>query len=251
MSILRYHFGPKLLLLLPVLPLLLGGCVTTGDTAGFNPFAFLTGQEPGDLTPEERELREDASVFRNTVIGGALTVGGEAGLQCILEWGPDELEGCASIAAIGGVVGAIDGYLTAKQQEASRKQVREIDLITQEIEERNAGIGKMVDSSRKVVEQNRERINEVKLQVARNEVREEQLAEEQKRLQANIKVMNRTIDNLMEDKTTYQVLAERLANDGTDVASLRSEVESMSLQIAALEKERDALEEINQTMRIG
>jgi chromosome segregation ATPase len=109
----------------------------------------------------------------------------------------------------------------------------------------------MLDSSRKVVEQNRERISELQKQVAQNEVSEEQLAEEQKRLQANIDVMNRSIKNIEQDKQTYQALADQLEKEGQDVAGLRSQVESMNLQIAALEQERNALEEINQTVRIG
>ena len=252
MLTLRRHDSWNFLCMLPALSIMLGGCVTTGDTADFNPLAAIFAPEtPAELSPEERQMREDANVFRNTVLGGAATYAGAAGLLCILEHGTDNVDKCAAYAAVGGLVGAMDGYLTAKKQEASRKKVREIDLIAEEIEERNAGIQKMVDSSRKVVEQNRERIEEVKQQVAQNEVQEERLAEEQKRLQANIEVMNSTIATLMEDKTTYDALADKLEQEGENVAGLRSRVDSMSLQIAALEQERNALEEINQTVRIG
>lgn len=244
----------KFVCLIPALLIGLAGCVTTGDTADSNPFAALfPTKEPKNLSPEERQMREDANVFRDTVLGGAATIAGVAGLACMLEHGfdRDNLKKCAAYAAVGGLVGAIDGYRTAKKQEASRNKVREIDLITQEVEQRNAAAQRMLESSRKVVEQNRERISEVKQQVAQNEVREEQLAEEKNRLQSNIDVMNKSIGTLEQDKQTYQALADKLEMEGQDVAGLRSQVESMNLQVAALEQERNALEEINQTVRIG
>ena len=249
----------KFVWLVPALSIVLGGCVTTGDTADSNPLAaaaaavaaIVTPEKPENLSPEERQMRQDSNVFRNTVLGGVATGATIGAVACILKYGTDDLDKCAAIAAVGGIVGAMDGYLTAKKQEASRQKVREIDLITEEIEERNAGIRKMVNSSHKVVEQNRKRIEEVKLQVAQNEVQEERLADEQKRLQANIDVMDKTITTLMEDKAAYEAIANKLEQDGENVAGLRSKVESMKLQIAALEQERNALEEINQTVRIG
>ena len=232
--------------------LLLVGCQTTGDSIASNPLALLTPQETLELSPEEKQLREDAATFRNTVFGGALTFGGVTALACILSGKAEKPGDCLAPAVVGGLIGAIDGYRTAKKQEAARKQVREIDLITMEIEERNANIQEMVASARKVVAQNRERINETKLQIAQQAVAEEFLKEEQKRLQSNIHVISRTIETLKKEKATYDVLAQQLAEGGgDDVEGLRSQVESMGLQIAALEMERDALEEINQTTRIG
>lgn len=231
--------------------LLLGGCATTGDGTWSNPLDRILSPAPRDPTPEEREMQEDAKIFRNTVLGGAATVGGALFLDCLLGRGTDEWKDCAVVGGVGAVVGAIDGYLTAKRQEASRRKVREIDLITEEIEEKNAGIRKLVASSRKVVEQNRERIGEVKLKVARNEVREEVLAEEKGRLESNIALMDRTIENLAKDRETYRTLADELEGEGRDVARLRENVESMELRIAELEEQRDELEEINRAVRIG
>jgi hypothetical protein len=245
----------KFLWLIPALSVVLGGCVTTGDTADSNPFAavaaIFTPEKPEDLSPEERQMRGDANVFRYTVLGGAGTGAAIGGLMCILNYGTDDLDKCAAYAAVGGLVGAMDGYLTAKKQKASRQKVHEIDLITEEIDERNARIRKMVDSSHKVVEQNRKRIEEVKQQVAQNEVQEERLAEEEKRLQANIDVMDKTITTLMEDKAAYEAIANKLEQDGENVAGLRSKVEIMNLQIAELEQERNELEKIYQTVRVG
>ena len=255
------RYDLRLGILVAALSLLLAGCGSAVDTGEPNAIAVLPSDEPSDLTPEEKQLRDDAYLFEKTVLGGAIVTAGPVALTCILSDGlPDfsnldsaleKLEDCAAPTLVAGVVGAFDGYRTAKQQEAARKKVQEIDLITKEIEEKNAGIRKMVKSSRKVVEQNRERVNEAKLQVAKQEIQEEQLAEEQKRLQSNIAVMDRTIEHLKEDRTTYLALADQLEQDGQVVAGLRSEVETMGLQIAALEVERDALEDLNQTVRIG
>ena len=251
MPALRRRSKRALLLPLLALPLLLGGCAATGDGTWSNPFERTSSPAPRDPTPEEREMQEDAKVFRNTVLGGAATVGGALFLGCLLGRGTGEWKDCAAVGGVGAAIGAVDGYLVAKRQEASRRRVREIDLITEEIEEKNAGIRKLVASSRKVVEQNRERIGEVKLKIARNEVREEVLAEEKGRLESNIVVMDRTIENLTKDKNAYRTLADRMEGEGRDVSRLRENVESMELRIAELEEQRDELEEINRAVRIG
>ena len=251
MPALRRRSKQAFLLPLLALPLLLGGCAANGDGAWSNPLERIFSPAPRDPTPEEQEMQEDAKIFRNTVLGGAATVGVVVLLDCLSRQGADEWKGCAAIGGFGAVVGAIDGYLTAKRQEASRRKVREIDLITEEIEEKNAGIRKLVASSRKVVEQNRERIGEVKLKIARNEVREEVLAEEKGRLESNIALMDRTIENLTKDRETYRALADKLEGEGRDVARLRENVEGMEIRIAELEEQRDELEEINRAVRIG
>lgn len=255
------RYGIGLGIVIAALSILLAGCGSAVDTDRPNAVAVLPPDDPDDLTPEEGELREDEYLFEKTVLGGALAAAGPVAVTCMLSDGlPDlsdlgstleKLKGCAAPAVAVGILGAYDGYRTAKQQEAARKKVQEIDLITKEIEERNAKIRKLVASSRKVVEQNRERINEAKLQVAKQEIQEEQLEEERKRLQSNIWAMNRTIESLKTERQSYLALADQLEQEGQVVAGLRSEVENMGLQIAALETERDALEDLNQTVRIG
>ena len=123
--------------------------------------------------------------------------------------------------------------------------------MTEEIQEKNVRLQRLVNTSRRVVEQNRERLEEVRIKVARNEVREEMLQEEQEKLRDNIKVMNQTLAQLEDERDKYYEVADELARDGRDTAQLEAEIRNMNRQIAALERERDALEELDRAVRIG
>ena len=261
----RSHDSWKYVCLILALLVALGGCATTGDTEDSNPLdKYFTPEKLQGLSPEEREMREDANEFRQnmlklkleTVAGGTLVFGGTAFGLCMLKHGTDALEKeviqkCGIIAAVAAVVGAVDGYRVAQKQEASRVKVRELEYHRQKIEERNEHLRKYVDSSRKLVERKRERVAELNNRSEQNEAQKEQLVEEKNRLQENIALMNGTISNLELDRDTYQRLADELDGEGEDVARLRSQVESMNLQIAALEQERNLLEEINLTVVVG
>ena len=255
----------KFLCLNSALLVALAGCATIGDSEGSNPLdKFFTSGKLQDLSPEEREMRDDASEFRQNMLklklkiigGGMATVGGTAFVVCMAKHGADAvkkevIEKCVKVASVAAVAGAIHGWRVAQIQEASRLKVRELEFHRQKIEERNGHLRKYVESTRKLVEKKRERVDGLKDQSDQNEARKAQLEEEGRRLRENIEVMNGTISNLMLDRTTYQNLADELEREGKDVAGLRSQVEEMTLQIAALEEERDALEEINQTVTFG
>jgi uncharacterized protein YhaN len=229
--------------------LALAGCQTAGDSGRTTLFG---SSEP--LTPAEQEMRNDADVFNETVFGGAATGAALGGLLCalsLLSGGKNNAAVCATAIGVGAALGAVDGYMVATRQEAARRQVREIDVVTEDIEQSNARLRKLVASSQKVVEQNRERINEVKLKVAQNQARAEELTREQARLDDNIAVMSNTLDSLRDERDAYVEVAGELGAQGQDTAKLRAQVVEMNRQIAALEKERDALEEINRASKIG
>lgn len=232
----------------------LAGCAQNADGQRQGLFDFPSSGGDGNLSEEERQLREDAEVFNETVAGGAVTHGLLFGGLCVaaaLLGGNDNMGQCAVMAGIGAAYGAVDGYLVAKRQEAARQQVREIDLVTEEIQEKNVSLRKLVETSRKVVAENRERLQDVRLKVAKNEVREEMLEEERRRLQSNVDVMNGTIAQLEKERDNYYQVAEQLEGDGRDTRQLEAEIRDMNQQIVALERERDALEEIDRAVRIG
>lgn len=244
------RFGRALAFAVLSATLVLTGCQTAGDSGQTTLFG---GSEP--LTPAEQAMREDADVFNETVFGGAATGAALGGVFCamslLLGSNKNGIATCAAAIGVGAAIGAVDGYMVATRQEAARRQVREIDLVTQDIEQSNARLRKLVASSQKVVEQNRERINEVKIKVAQNQARAEELTREQARLDDNIAVMSDTLENLRDERDGYVEVAGELASEGQDTSRLREQVREMNRQIEALESERDTLENINRASKIG
>ncbi|MDA0704487.1 MAG: hypothetical protein O3A96_14815 [Proteobacteria bacterium] len=230
--------------------LVAAGCQTAGDSGRSTLFG-----DSAPLTPAEQQMRNDADVFNETVFGGAVAGMAMGGLFCamslLLGSNQNNMAVCATAIGVGAALGAIDGYMVATRQEAARRQVREIDVVTEDIEQSNAKLRKLVASSQKVVEQNRERINEVTLKVAQNQARAEELTLEQARLDDNIAVMSGTLENLREERDGYVEVAGELASQGQDTTRLRAQLVEMNRQIAALEQERDALENINRASKIG
>ncbi len=246
----RFRFG---IVLFVCLSLVLSGCAGNRDSGG-NPFDFLASEDDENLTPEERRLRDQAAVFNETVFGGAVAgaalLGGLCFLGALFNNGQGLAE-CAVRAGIGAAIGAVDGYLIAKRQEAADRQVAEIDLVTRELEQKNRDLERLVATSKRVVDQNRERIRDVQLKVAQKKVRFEQLEFERQHLQSNIDQMNGTISNLIRERDNYREVAQQLGNEGRDTSALQTQIREMETRIAQLEQERNELENIKRAMRVG
>ena len=244
------RFGRVLAFAFLSMTVVLTGCQTAGDSGQTSLFG-----SSAPLTPAEQAMREDADVFNETVFGGAATgaaLGGDfCAMSLLLGSNQNGIATCAAAIGVGAAIGAVDGYMVATRQEAARRQVRQIDLVTQDIEQSNARLRKLVASSQKVVEQNRERINEVKIKVAQNQARAEELTREQARLDDNISVMSDTLGNLRDERDGYVEVAGELGAQGQDTTRLREQVREMNRQIEALENERDTLENINRASKIG
>jgi hypothetical protein len=244
------RFGRVLAFAFLSMALVLAGCQTAGDSDQISLF-----ESSAPLTPAEQAMRDDADVFNETLFGGAAAGAVLGGVFCAMSLllGSDEngIATCAAAIGVGATIGAVDGYMVATRQEAARQQVQQIDLVTQDIEKSNARLRKLVASSQKVVEQNRERINEVKIKVAQNQAHAEELTRERARLDDNISVMSDTLGNLRDERDGYVEVAGELTSEGQDTSRLREQVREMNRQIEALERERDALENINRASKIG
>jgi hypothetical protein len=226
MFVSKNNFGLGRLALLLIAAITFGGCAT------------MPGQ---NLTPEEQQMRADASVFDETVLGGA-AMGAALGCAVGYFWG-GEAKDCLVGGIGGGALGALGGYLTATEQEAARGQVRQVDIVTRDINADNENLRRLVASASRVLDQNRQQAQLVKQKLARAELAEGELASMRARLRSNIAFMNETIVKLEEKRSQYVEAANSLAGKGQDTSGLRRRVGDMENHIAALIEYRDTLEE--------
>ena len=220
------NFGHRRLALFLIATITFGGCAT------------MPGQ---NLTPEEEQLRADASVFDETVLGGA-AMGAAVGCAFGFLLGGNA-EDCLVGGIGGGALGALGGYLTATEQEAAQGHVRQIDIVTRDINADNENLRTLVASASRVLDQNRQQAQLVKQKLARAELAEGELANMRARLRSNIAFMNETIVKLEEKRSQYVEVANSLAGKGQDTSGLQQRVGDMKNHIAALIAYRDTLEE--------
>ena len=117
---------------LPGLPFPLPGQAPAAQQPQARPQPQPQAQSSGALSPAETQMREDQDRFNKTVFGGAVTgavIGAGAGLVYSVITGQDSKARNKTVlatTAAGAVAGGLDGYVTAKKEQAGRQQVREL-----------------------------------------------------------------------------------------------------------------------------
>lgn len=237
-----------------VLPIMLQACTGQNADSGSGGFSLFNSAAEDDLTPEERALREEADVFNETVFGGAATGAAILGGLCVLSGllNNQNLSRCLVAAGVGAAFGALDGYLVAKRQEASRKGVREIDLVTQDVEKDNQTIEQVNARAREVRDQNIDRIRDAEEKRRNQQISAEQLAQERERLRDNIDFLQETITKLEKRRDQYEDAARELGSEGKgDTDELHARIDEQTRRIEALKKMKEDLERANEVKRIG
>lgn len=230
-----------------------GGRTDSDSSSGFSLFESSSDE---NLTPEERALREEADVFNETVFGGAATgalvLGGLCVAAALLGGNSESIARCAVLAGVGAAAGALDGYLVAKRQEASRTKVREIDLIVKDVEADNRKIEKVNAQAQRVRDQNLERIREAEAKRRSQQISAEQLATERQRLQGNIAFLQETIEKLEARRDQYREAAQRLSAEGSgSTKELQAKIDEQTQRIENLKQMKRDLEQANEVKRIG
>jgi DNA repair exonuclease SbcCD ATPase subunit len=221
----------------------LAGCETTGAGRGF----ALDGGQAAPLTAEEQQLRADAELFNRTVLGGAVTKaaiwGGVGALATLILTG--DVEQAAKVGAVGllagGIVGAIDGYMVAVQQEAANQQVREIEIHIARVEEENARLQESIDTTQRVIESTERRIAEAEARARADATAVADLEAERARAERNLAQIDRLITGAEKRRDEHLQVAQAVARQGEDTRSLDAEIARSSARLERLRRERDVL----------
>jgi hypothetical protein len=239
--------------------ILLSGCMGTGPDSGSFSMAglFGTGQKQA-LTPAEQRLREDANTFNKTVLGGVAynaMVGAALGaIVGYLHSGGDlrqtAIYSGAGVAA-GGVYGLIDGYRTATKQEAARRQVHEVEVMTDKVMEENRQIEQSIQTAQAVVAENTSKIAEVEQKLQNQEITQAQAQAELQGYRSNIAELDKLIAGLQKRQDEYKQVADSIRQEGEDTSTLDAQIAESAQRLAQLQSERDLLAQSLEVTRIG
>ena len=229
-------------LLAAALALLLAACPTT------NPLSNIMGGESGQaenapqLTPAEKQLQEDEKRFYSTLMGGAV-VGALAGagvglLGCHLAGYKDaRLRACiAATTVTSGVVGGVDGYVTAKREAAGRNELRAVQATAADVKQDNEKLRSYLDNSGRVLAEGQTRLATLRGDVQKKRVSAAEAEGARQREERNIASMTKTLEQAKETRTNYIAASKKLNGDAQSKRQLDAEITRMNQQIAELER---------------
>jgi hypothetical protein len=198
--------------------------------------------DPG-ISNAERVICEDNATFNKTMLGGAATgaVAGAA-LGALGCWaaGQDPLQ-CAAIGAVaGGVAGGIDGYVTAKEQEASRQNIRAIDAITNEVETENNKLARNVAAAKALSLEGQERLAKAQENLKSGQINATQAEAERASVMRSRQQLDTMISNTEKQR---QQFAEAQPKTGESSNEFEAQMITLSKNIARLKQQRDKLNE--------
>ena len=201
-----------------VLALGLAACSTTGS--GF-------GADESNLTPAQRELRQEAERFNQTVLEGALTgalIGGIAGALLSED---DPLAGAAIGAGAGAAVGAGAGYFVASQNEEYANEEQRLEAQVAAAQEDVARYERIVLSTERVVNEYRQRIARLDSQYAAGQVTAAEYRNQVVGVQTDLDAIQALIDENGNIVEAYEAEIASLRQQGrssTELAAARTEM---------------------------
>jgi hypothetical protein len=223
------------------LAFLLAACPTTNPLSGVMGGSDQAENAP-QLTPAEKQLQEDEKRFTSTLMGGAV-VGALAGagvglLGCHLAGYKDaKLRTCiAATTVTGGVVGGVDGYVTAKREAAGRNELRAVQATAADVKQDNEKLKSYLDNSGRVLAEGQTRLATLRADVQKKRVSATEAEEARRREERNIASMTKTLEQAKETRTNYIAASKKLNGDAQSKRPLDTEITRMNQQIAELER---------------
>ncbi|MFZ3119614.1 MAG: hypothetical protein WA159_15005 [Variovorax sp.] len=220
----------------------LAGCQTTGPLAGMGGSAQTQPQ-----TAAEKQMQQDQERVNNTVFSAVLTgaVGGAAvgALTALLTGNTkkkDVAKGAAIGAVAGGVLVGVDGYITAKKEQAGRQGIRVTQAAANDLQLENAHLQSYLDSSGRVLAEGRTRLTNLKQEVASKKVSADEARRVREREERNIGSMTETLKQARETRKQYSDTAAKLKQSNENTGNLDTEIRKMDTQIGQLQNTVDA-----------
>lgn len=220
----------------------LSACQTTGPKQQASSTQPVNSTAPAQpLSEAEQRMRQDSDRFNQTVIGGILTgavAGAAAGaLAAILTGGnKKEIRNTAVAGAVvGGTIGGIDGYVTAKKEQAGRDEIRTLQAAAADVRQDNNKLQAFLDSSGTVLAEGKARLASLRSDVAAKRLSAEQADAARKREEQNIASMNATLVQAKKTREQYTQASAQFAGTPQSRRDLDAELARMNKQVAQLE----------------
>ena len=198
---------------------------------------------PG-LSPQEHQLCSDNVTFNQTIWGGVAE--GAAfgallgGVTCAALGGNAKtcIASAGAGAVAGGTLGYLDAYNKAKEEQATRQNIRQIDAITQDINQENNRLVSAITNVRSLVISDLAQLGDINRQFAAGEMSLQQAQAARVRMQNHKNEIDNLITHAHQQASDYTAAVAR-SNQTSPEAN--AAIRSMQAHLAELEYQRDAL----------
>lgn len=193
------------------------------------------------LTPAELQMRADEERFQKTVIGGVIQgalIGAAIGGVVALIGGGNTKDAARSAgigALVGGAAGGIDGYVTAKREQAGKNELRAVQEAAKDVRADNAKLQAFLDSSDVVLKEGKTRLAALKGDLDAKRITVQEADAARKREEQNIASMKTTLAQAKKTKDEYAKAAAQFKGTPQEKGNLDAEINRMNQQVAKLE----------------
>ena len=153
---------------------------------------------------------------------------------------------CAIGAAGGAVVGGVDGYMKAKEAQTKANDTAMTAAMAEDVRADNEKLAEMVETSRRVVENDRRRLDDIARKVDSKILTLEQARAEAAVIRNNSQQIETILQEAREKRDTYQDARSRVG--GGDTAQLDAEIGRLNGEISQLETQLSA---VNTALRVN
>ncbi|WP_295886449.1 YMGG-like glycine zipper-containing protein [uncultured Thiohalocapsa sp.] len=213
----------------------LSGCVSTLPSG--TPEAT-----PASYTPAERKLRSESEQFAKTSMQGCLAGAAAGALIGALAGGDSGRN--ALIGAAGGCAAgfAVNAYVQNKRSEYSDTEAR-INAMIADVRADNDNISGLINITRDVIAEDKERIAAVNAKIRSNEISAAQARTELARVRENRRVLGETIGGIKDKQAGYAEAAKVERGAGADTTKLDAEIRELKGKVATLEAEAELIDQ--------
>ena len=216
--------------IIAVVALGLGACQTIGGSSN-----------DANLTPAQRQLRQEAERFNQTVAEGAIVGAIGGAIIGALVSDDDPLAGAAIGAAGGAALGAGAGYFVASQNESYASREAQLNAQIQAAQQDVSRYRTIVRTTQTVVDQHKARIAQLNAQAAAGRVTADQVRQETAVMREDLEL----IDNLIAENRTiveaYEGEISTMRQEGRSTTQLSQARNDMLQERAALQAQYDEL----------
>lgn len=198
------------------------------------------------LSVSERQICTDDDTFNETILSAAQT-----GFMNSMAQSLPSLIGCAFGGHFGNcaavvapyvvtttIATTIDGYVVAKQQEASRQKIRAIDLATNDVRSKNEHLQQSVEAARTMVDESKSHLDQIDAQVQSGEMSLQEAQAEREHIVHNREHLDKMISGLEKQRSEYQQAAGQMNQQSPN---FDSQIQEMNDEIEQLKQQRDVL----------
>jgi hypothetical protein len=214
---------------------------STSTGSGMSGFAAAPKPAATQLTPAELQMRADEQRFQKTVIGGVIQgamIGAAVGAVAALLGGGNTKDAARSAgigALVGGAAGGIDGYVTAKREQAGKNELRALQAAAKDVSDDNAKLQAFLDSSDVVLKEGKTRLAALKGDLNAKRITAQEADAARAREEQNIASMKATLAQAKKTKDEYAKAAAQFKGSPQEKSNLDAEINRMNQQVAKLE----------------